>query len=162
MLRAARGGLVKVAVVGAGIAGLTAAYRLQGAGHEVEVLEATARPGGRMSSTRIASLPVDLGAHVLLASFERTRALAAEVGLGGEWFELEEGREGGVLHGDEVTSFSPRNAFDLLRYRGLSLTARLRLLVSFLHVRRHHLDLDFLDLSAGDATIDDEDCESYS
>lgn len=149
-------------MVGAGIAGLTAAYGLQLSGHEVEVLEASARPGGRMASARVSGLPVDLGAHVLLDSFDRTRALAEEVGLGGEWFELQGGDEGGVLHGDEVTSFSPRSAFDVLRYRGLSLTGRLRFLLALLHVKRRHSDLDFFDLSAGDGSLDDEDCETYA
>ena len=39
------------AVVGAGPAGLTAAYRLQAAGHEAIVLEAGATPGGRTRTT---------------------------------------------------------------------------------------------------------------
>jgi len=39
----------RVAVVGAGIAGLTAAYELQKAGYRVTVLEAKDIPGGRMA-----------------------------------------------------------------------------------------------------------------
>jgi protoporphyrinogen oxidase len=41
-----------VAVVGGGIAGLACAWRLARAGHEVEVLECAAEPGGRMQSVR--------------------------------------------------------------------------------------------------------------
>jgi monoamine oxidase len=42
----------KVVVIGAGLAGLAAAYELSQAGHEVTVLEARARPGGRVFTLR--------------------------------------------------------------------------------------------------------------
>ena len=42
----------KIAVVGAGIAGLVAAYELMQSGHEVAVFEARARPGGRIFTVR--------------------------------------------------------------------------------------------------------------
>jgi len=41
----------RIVVIGAGIAGLPAAFRLQQAGANVLVLEATDRPGGRMTDT---------------------------------------------------------------------------------------------------------------
>ena len=60
-LRAARSG--RVAVIGAGMAGLACARRLAGAGFATVVLEARDRIGGRIrTDRRWSDLPVDLGA----------------------------------------------------------------------------------------------------
>jgi monoamine oxidase len=54
----------KVVVVGAGIAGLTAAYYLQKQGIEVELLEASNQAGGRIQTNRdFADFPIELGAE---------------------------------------------------------------------------------------------------
>ena len=53
----------RIAVIGAGIAGLAAARMLVDAGHQVTVLEARPRIGGRIHTSRLwPDLPMDLGA----------------------------------------------------------------------------------------------------
>ncbi len=52
----------RIAVTGAGMAGLSAAHRLAGEGREVVVLEARDRRGGRVWTDRSLGAPLDLGA----------------------------------------------------------------------------------------------------
>lgn len=76
------GGTRHAVVVGGGIAGLTAAYRLAVAGVGVTLLEASGRLGGKLHADEIAGVPVDLGAESILARRPEAVALAREVGLG--------------------------------------------------------------------------------
>ena len=73
-----------VAIVGAGVAGLTAAWRLRQAGIAADVYEANSRVGGRMYSLR-GHFPndqvVELGGELIDTSHVRIRGLAAELGL---------------------------------------------------------------------------------
>lgn len=70
-----------VVVVGAGISGLTAAYRLGRAGAEVTVLEAAQRAGGKLHASPVAGVPVDAGAESVLARRPEALDLIAELGL---------------------------------------------------------------------------------
>jgi monoamine oxidase len=56
---------VDVAIIGGGIAGLTAARRLHVTGHDVLVLEARHRLGGRIETSMEWGIPLDLGAAFL-------------------------------------------------------------------------------------------------
>lgn len=79
-----RAGGEDVVIVGAGVAGLTAAWRLRQAGVGVQVYEAQERIGGRMLSLRghFADDQVcELGGELIDTGHERIRSLAAELGL---------------------------------------------------------------------------------
>ncbi|MBD2385920.1 flavin monoamine oxidase family protein [Cylindrospermum sp. FACHB-282] len=81
---AAYGSVSKVLVVGAGIAGLTAAYNLRQAGVPVDIIEARKRIGGRMLSLKNAlgtSNTVELGGEFIDTGHSRLRRLAKKLGL---------------------------------------------------------------------------------
>ena len=75
----ARPGRVRVVVIGAGLAGLTAAHALHAAGHGVTVLEARDRVGGRTLTAHGADGAVDLGASWIWPHERLAHALAADL-----------------------------------------------------------------------------------
>jgi monoamine oxidase len=72
---------VKVVVIGAGLAGLSAAVELRGAGADVVVLEARDRVGGRVRGGVIAGHPVELGGTWLGEGHARMYELVRRLGL---------------------------------------------------------------------------------
>jgi oxygen-dependent protoporphyrinogen oxidase len=75
--------MARVVVVGAGIAGLACAWKLQQAGHRVDVFEREAAPGGRMRSERRGAFVVDRGAQFIASGYHNLHALARELGIAG-------------------------------------------------------------------------------
>lgn len=74
--------MTSVIIIGAGVAGLTAAQRLKAAGFEVKVLEARDRVGGRVhTSTNSAGTTLDLGAGWIHGNWAEFEALVASMNL---------------------------------------------------------------------------------
>lgn len=71
----------RVAVVGAGIAGLACAYVLKQHGYEVVVYEKNTYVGGRMSSRTKDGFTFDLGADHLCDLYDRIKYYCAEFGI---------------------------------------------------------------------------------
>lgn len=79
---------LRVAVIGAGIAGLTAARTLQDQGHEVQLFDKGRGPGGRTSVRRTDGYEFDHGAQYFTARDARFQRLVeswCEAGIVAEW-----------------------------------------------------------------------------
>ena len=74
----------KVAVVGAGITGLSAAWELRRIGAEVVVLEAADRAGGKIEGSRVGGIDVDSGPDGFLIRDPAMADLCRRLGLGDE------------------------------------------------------------------------------
>jgi monoamine oxidase len=85
---ATEGGAKKVTIIGAGVAGLVAAYELEQLGHHVEILEGSRRIGGRIYTHRFRSGPaaplVELGAMRIPTKHRHTMHYIAKLGLAGK------------------------------------------------------------------------------
>jgi oxygen-dependent protoporphyrinogen oxidase len=127
--RKERGGAARTAiVVGAGIAGLTAAYRLQHEGWRVIVLERAPQAGGRMSNTTIGSLKVVTGATVLFDFYTDMLALIRHLGLEGRIEWLPEGEAPTIHTADAVFSADAgQGPLQLLRSPALGPASKARL-----------------------------------
>ena len=74
----------RVAILGAGIAGMTAAYRLAQAGYRCTILEARSRPGGRVWTIREGfhgRQHAEAGADLIESGQQAVLDLARELGL---------------------------------------------------------------------------------
>lgn len=77
-------GMEPVLIIGGGIAGLSAGYRLRQAGVPVRIIEAQRRVGGRMHSLRgffSEGQVCEIGGELIDSNHAQIRALAAELGI---------------------------------------------------------------------------------
>ncbi|MBI4866557.1 MAG: FAD-dependent oxidoreductase [Candidatus Wallbacteria bacterium] len=148
----------RVAVIGAGIAGLSCARELARAGCEVVVFEAQPSVGGRMSTRVRDGLAFDIGANFLVDAYTLVHRLAAGCGL----TVVDVGPVPHVfLRDGRWRPMNMSRPADVARLSGLSLRTRLRLLLFALRVRLCHPGLDFFDLSCAPEELNTGDAFEY-
>ena len=123
---------MKAGVVGAGAAGLAAAYDLTRAGHDVVVFESAPFMGGQASTILVAGRPLERGYHHLFMSDEAILDLLGELKIADvmEWYPSNVGTwVNGELH-------RTTTALDLLQFRAMPLFERIRMGLFTLRLKR--------------------------
>ncbi|MEW1685348.1 NAD(P)/FAD-dependent oxidoreductase [Streptomyces sp. NPDC093594] len=148
----------KILVAGAGIAGLSAAFRLQRAGYDVSVLESASHVGGRMWTEEAEGYRIDTGAAMLPDSYHQMRRLIHDAGLTQE--VRPSGNVYGFLRDGRIHRFGKRLPLRLLTTRLLSARSKVRLLRLAADTRRLSDRLSFRDLTTVPEA--DESCIAYT
>ena len=124
---------MKVGIIGAGIGGLTAAYRLSQMDHEVFVFEQGEQLGGQVRTFCVGGEPVEGFYHHIFMSDADIIELIDEMGLSQQLHWLDS--RVGFYHGGRIYDFVTSG--DLLRFTPISLLDRLRLGLVALYLRRY-------------------------
>jgi len=115
----------RVAVVGAGLAGLAAARRLCAGGCQVVIFE-SGEAGGRAATLHREGFALDSGPHLVSSRDQALLALVAEAGLAEQMLPLRPVSLAVALRG-QVKRLRPKGRRRTLRAPGVSLRGRMRL-----------------------------------
>ena len=123
---------MKVGIIGAGAAGLAAAFDLVKKGHSPTVYEAGPRLGGQASTFDVGGGRLERGYHHLFKSDTYMVDLIHELGLGHKlaWIESKVG----FYHDGTIYNFV--TPMDLIRFKPLSPINRIRLGLSTLYLQK--------------------------
>lgn len=144
-----------IAVVGAGIGGLSCAYELEKLGIRVKVFEKDSHVGGRMSSYLHGGLAFDRGAQILGSNYTSAYAYCQELGIAKAW-------KVSTTQRDYVFRKNALHAFHRFKPSGaLSKTAIFRLFMAILHFKWHSRGMDLFDLISADDLSDHSNAYKY-
>jgi len=112
-------------VIGAGLAGLAAAWRLRELGFAVEVVERRAQAGGRLSCERVDGFHIEAALHVARTNDRHLARWISAVGLADDLLPLRPVVTAEIARG-QVVATSARSPLDIARRRGVPFLAGLR------------------------------------
>jgi protoporphyrinogen oxidase len=138
-------GSKRVCIIGAGLTGLVAGYRLACMGCEVVLVESSLEAGGMISSFRLGSERIEYIYHHVFTSDSELTRISGELGLSGQfcWYRTREA----IYCGQKLYPFS--TPLDLLRYRPIPFNQRLKTGLAVLKAGRLR---GFLDLESQTAS----------
>jgi oxygen-dependent protoporphyrinogen oxidase len=134
-------GARRVLVLGGGLAGLAAAWRLARAGLAVELLEREATAGGRAAPAPLDGLEIDPAAHRVSTGDRALRRVLSELGRERELVALS-GEEDLQLQRGRLVTAAPADPFQVARLPGVRGLHALRLFRLARLLRQHASRLD--------------------
>lgn len=117
-----------IIVIGAGIAGLTAAYQLKKAGQDVLVLDMNNYVGGRMANVAWEGFLVDIGAKFVTTADKSLTNMVQEVGLSDQLIKSDEGLTITIYREGKLHSANFLSIPSYLGWSGVSFKARIAML----------------------------------
>lgn len=151
----------RIAVVGAGIAGLSCAYELKKAGFDVVVFEREDNVGGRMWTRSKGGLDFDIGANFLVSLYKNTHAYCDELGLSATWERMRPGKSHTFKQG-RLCVLSLASIWSVLRFDSISFKSRIKMMWFFAKVGAKVSGLNFFDLSSAPEELDSDNAYSYA
>ena len=125
---------MKVGVIGGGVAGMAAAYRLIQAGHKVALYEASPFMGGLVRTFEVGGGRLESFYHHIFSTDTTVAGLIEELGLGDQ-LEWRDSRVG-FYHGGKLYDFV--TPLDLLRFTPMPLVDRIRMGLAAVYLRRQN------------------------
>ena len=137
---------LRVAVIGAGPAGLASAFELQRSGAVVTVFEARSAAGGRLRTDELDGVRFDAGVQLLGSNYARTFELAVSCGAS-ELLQRSPGRDA-VWRKGRAHALTYGSVASMLTSSALPTSLKLRLGTRYLpYLARHATHLDLHDLA---------------
>jgi protoporphyrinogen/coproporphyrinogen III oxidase len=135
---------MKAIIVGAGLAGLTAGYKLKQAGWQVTVLEVSHYAGGRAATVHDGGYAIDTGATQITSGYKEYLALCDEVGLTSELIDCSQ--IVGIVRGGRIHELDGSNILSGPLSSIISWRSKLSLLNTIadklcMKPRLHYLDI---------------------
>jgi oxygen-dependent protoporphyrinogen oxidase len=146
------------AIIGAGIAGVTAAHTLTKAGREPVIFERQNRVGGRIQTVKRDGFTFDIGAFIYLGSYTDALELIKEVGLESQMGKFP--AYGAMPRDGKLNFLDLAKPNKVLMTPYLSRRSKLKLLKLLILLGRTWKDLNYYDAS-GVAAIDTETVTEY-
>jgi protoporphyrinogen/coproporphyrinogen III oxidase len=150
--------MTSVVVVGAGLSGLAAAFRLQEGGATVTVLEAGRGPGGRVQTECHGGYIVDTGPDALTTGYSSYLQLVEDLGLADRLVDTS--AVIGLVRNGRVIDLDPDRVLSLPFTPALSTLGKLRLVAGLVRLRKAIGGVDSYDMGRS-ATLDDPDVSAH-
>ncbi|MCH7521100.1 MAG: protoporphyrinogen oxidase [Candidatus Marinimicrobia bacterium] len=119
---------MKVAVLGAGISGLAAAWRLDNLGHDVTVLESSSTTGGMIKTDQQGKYLLEAGPHAIMPNYKALLNALPDLGLMDSYIEAGANGRNRFICLDGRPEPIPMGPISFLRTPLLSFGAKLRVL----------------------------------
>lgn len=135
---------MKIAIIGGGYTGLTAAYELQKEGHEITIFEANSDLGGLASGFKIEGEYIERTYHHLFRTDTDILQMVDELGLQEEF--IWQNSSVGIFYEGKIYSFM--SPFDLIKFSPLSFLDRIKTGLTLLYLQKEKRWQKFENVSA--------------